>query len=228
MIREALAYWEKAGRRAIERSAHPEAIAHLTRGLDLLPLLEESPERDLQEFRLQLLLGVAVMAVEGYAAPRLSSIYGRARELCIKLGASEPLFQVTRGIWAWRFIRDELEHGAGLARELSELARDLDDPGYRMEAHFAVGCNAFYRGEFLTSRKECELGFKLYTPERGRFQCGYTGQDSGVTNQCYIALAVWYLGYPEQARHGSPGLSLWAGSWTILSVMSLRFIIRRS
>ena len=42
-VGEALAYWEKAGRRAIEHSAHPEAIAHVTRGLSLLPSLEESP-----------------------------------------------------------------------------------------------------------------------------------------------------------------------------------------
>ena len=198
-VGEALAYWEKAGRRAIEHSAHPEAIAHLTRGLSLLPSLEESPGRDLQEFHLQLLLGVAVMAVEGYAAPRLTSIHGRAHDLCIKLGANEPLFQVMWGIWAWSFIRDELEFGAGLAREIAALAATLGDPGYRMEAHFAVGCNAFYRGEFLTSRKECELGLTLYTPERGRFHCGYTGQDSGVTNQCYSACSLWYQGYPDQA-----------------------------
>jgi predicted ATPase len=200
LICEALAYWEKAGQRSNERSAHKEAIAHLVRGLELLSLLEESSNRDLQEFRLQLLLGVAVLSAEGYAAPRLKAIYGRARELCVKLGAREPLIQVTRGIWAWSFIRDELEYGAELAREMTELARALDDPGYRMEAHFAVGCNEFYRGEFVTSRMECEHGLKLYTPERGRFQCGYTGQDPGVTNQCYIALALWYLGYPDQAQ----------------------------
>ena len=103
------------------------------------------------------------------------------------------------GIWAWSFIRDELEFGAGLAREITDLAATLGDPGYRMEAHFAVGCNAFYRGEFLTSRKECELGLTLYTPERGRFHCGYTGQDSGVTNHCYSACSLWYQGYPDQA-----------------------------
>jgi predicted ATPase len=69
-----------------------------------------------------------------------------------------------------------------------------------MEAHWAVGCNAFYRGEFVTSRMECELGFKLYTPERGRFHCGYTGQNPGVTHQCYIAMSLWFLGYPAQAQ----------------------------
>jgi adenylate cyclase len=140
------------------------------------------------------------MALEGYAAPRLSSIYGRARDLCIKLGTKELLIQVMRGIWAWSFIRDDLEPGAELAREITELATLLGDPGYRMEAHWAVGCNAFYRGEFITSRTECELGFKLYTPERGRFHCGYTGQNPGVTHQCYVSLSLWFLGYPAQAR----------------------------
>ena len=43
---QAVPYWQRAGQRAIERSAHVEAVAHLTRGLDVLMTLPETQERD--------------------------------------------------------------------------------------------------------------------------------------------------------------------------------------
>src|SRR5713101_26402 len=42
---QAVSYWHKAGQRAIERSAHLEAITHLRQGLQLLQTLAETPER---------------------------------------------------------------------------------------------------------------------------------------------------------------------------------------
>src|SRR5712692_9832241 len=45
LIEQAVGYWYKAGQSAIQRSAHVEAIAHLRRGLALLPTLPETPQR---------------------------------------------------------------------------------------------------------------------------------------------------------------------------------------
>ncbi len=35
--------------------------------------------------------------------------------------------------------------------------------------------------------------------ERTRFWTAYTGHNAGVTHRCYLALALWHLGYPDQA-----------------------------
>ena len=32
-----------------------------------------------------------------------------------------------------------------------------------------------------------------------KFWATHTGQDSGATHRCYLALALWHLGYPDQA-----------------------------
>ena len=45
LTEQAVHYWHHAGQRAIERSAHMEAIAHLRQGLTLLQTLRETPER---------------------------------------------------------------------------------------------------------------------------------------------------------------------------------------
>src|SRR5216684_8475455 len=44
LVEQAVASWQRAGQRALERSANQEAIRHLTKGLELLSILPESPE----------------------------------------------------------------------------------------------------------------------------------------------------------------------------------------
>jgi class 3 adenylate cyclase/tetratricopeptide (TPR) repeat protein len=200
LTREALVWWEKAGYQALERSAVAEAIGHVTTGLRLVPEQEESPERDLQEVRLQLLLSVGLMATEGYGSSRLPAIHARVRELCVKRGAREQLFQVLWGVWAWSFIRDELQLGKELAQEMAQLADTLNEPGYRMEAHYVAACNSFYRGEFTETRERAEAGLALHTPELAHQHARYTGQNSGVTIRCYRAFSLWYLGHADQSR----------------------------
>src|SRR5262249_53321317 len=65
---QAIPYWQHAGQRAIQRSANLEAIGHLTRGLDILATLPDTPERAQQELELQTTLGPALFATQGYAA----------------------------------------------------------------------------------------------------------------------------------------------------------------
>ena len=54
---QAIPYWQRAGQRAIQRSAHVEAIGHLTKGLEVLAALPDTPERPQQELGLQTTLG---------------------------------------------------------------------------------------------------------------------------------------------------------------------------
>src|SRR5436190_21790323 len=68
LIEQALPYWQQAGERASQRSAYVEAVAHLTRGLELLKILADTPARVQQELALQLALGDALVTVKGYTA----------------------------------------------------------------------------------------------------------------------------------------------------------------
>ncbi len=79
---QAIAYWQRAGQRALQRSANQEAISHLTRGLEVLTTLPAGQERDQNERVLQIALAVPLTATKGYAAPEVEGAYSRARELC--------------------------------------------------------------------------------------------------------------------------------------------------
>jgi predicted ATPase len=79
---QAIPYWQQAGQRALERSANVEAIAHLTKGLELLRILPDTPERTQHELVLQTTLGPALLAAKGSGAPEMARAYARALVLC--------------------------------------------------------------------------------------------------------------------------------------------------
>src|SRR5262245_45062567 len=81
LIEQAIGYWQRAGQRAIDRSAHVEAIRHLTRGLAALDALPDDAERAQRELGLLSILGLALVATRGQAHLDVERAYVRAREL---------------------------------------------------------------------------------------------------------------------------------------------------
>ena len=77
-VTRAVEYLQRAGRRAIERSANAEAIAHLTRALELLRSSDDAQLKRAQ-FRLEALLSHAMIARYGYAAQKTRNVPGSTR-----------------------------------------------------------------------------------------------------------------------------------------------------
>src|SRR3989442_8578350 len=77
----AVPYWQRAGQQALQRSANLEAVRHLTKGLELLATLPETPARAQQELDLQLALGPTLIATKGSGSLEVEQTYARARVL---------------------------------------------------------------------------------------------------------------------------------------------------
>jgi serine/threonine protein kinase/predicted ATPase len=200
LAEKAIGYWLQAGLRSKERSADVEAIGHLTKGLALLRTLDETPERDRRELQFLTTLGPAYIAVRGYAAPEVGPTLLRARELCERIGDPRQLFGIMLGMWEWRLVRGDLRIAVDLAADGMALAERLDDPGMWMEALFMPGATMFYRGQFADARARCEKALAAYDDrERTKFWTASTGHNAGVTHRNYLSLALWHLGYPDQA-----------------------------
>lgn len=199
-IDKALSYWIKAGLRSRDRFANIEAINHFNTGLELLAHLDPSPERDARELELLRPLGTAYIASRGYAAPQVGPIFKRARELCERVGDNEQLFEIMWGDFAFHIVRGDIRLCTQLADEALEFARGLDDPGILMVAMFLCGLTRLYRGDFAEAREFCEEAIARYDDrERTRNWAARIGEDVGVTHRCYLALALWHLGFPDQA-----------------------------
>jgi class 3 adenylate cyclase/predicted ATPase len=196
---QAIPHWQQAGQRAIARSANVEAISHLTKGLELLKTLPDTPERTQQELTLQIALGVPLMATAGYAAPGVENAYARARQLCQQLGESPQLFPALRGLWVFYLLRAELQTTYELGEQLLTLAQRVQEPALLVEAHYALGAALFFRGEPARARTHLEQCMTLYDPQRHGSHAFLYGQDPGVFAHIVAALALWVLGYGDQA-----------------------------
>jgi predicted ATPase len=117
----AIPYWRRAGELAAGRSANPEAIAHLSKGLDLVGALPNAPERREEELALLLALGAPLIATKGLAL-EVGETYTRASALCEQLGRATELFPVLRGLWHWHLVRGQLQRAQELSERLVALA----------------------------------------------------------------------------------------------------------
>jgi predicted ATPase len=198
LIAQAIPYWRRAGRQAIERSANEEAISHLTTGLDLLRLLPDTPERSQQELELQITLGPAEIALKGWAAPEVEKTYTRAQELCQHLGETSELFSVLFGLQACYVHQAKLQTARELAEQGFALAQKLQDPALVLESHHMLVYNLVYLGE-LTLAREYSEGITLYDPPSHPLGSYCVGDDPVVCCLSHRAFALWTLGYPDQA-----------------------------
>jgi TOMM system kinase/cyclase fusion protein len=203
LIAQALPYWQQAGQRAVKRSAGVEAISHLTKGLRLLQILPDTPERPQYELDLQMMIALAWMTTKSYAAPEVGQAYNRALELCRQIGETPQLFPVLSGLVRFYYTRAELQTARELGEQCLRLAQGAQDPTLLMEAHRLLGATLLDLGEFGSARPHLEQGIALYDPQQHRSLASFYGTDPGVVCHCYISNLLWCCGYPDQALQRS-------------------------
>lgn len=196
----AVDYLYRAGQQAVERSAYAETVSHLTTALDLLTTLPETRERNRQELAVQTTLGMALGAPRGQAAPEVERLYSRARALCEQVGEPPQLFRVLWGLWRVSNQRGDYRTMRTLGEQLFDLAQRLQDVDLLLEAHHAVWASCVFGGELAAAQPHLEQGLRLYAPQRHRTHAAlYSGHDPGMCCHVHAALALWLLGYPDQA-----------------------------
>jgi class 3 adenylate cyclase/tetratricopeptide (TPR) repeat protein len=124
----------QAGLRAVRAGARVEAGQHFDAGLKLLEELPEGQARMALELPLRLHLGETLAATRGYAAPEVSELQERARELCRLLGNTGDLFWVLDGLCVYRTVLSQQAVARELADDMNELADRLGRPEYQVEA----------------------------------------------------------------------------------------------
>ena len=108
------------------------------------------------------------------------------------------------GLWNFYLVRAEFQTAHKLARQLFSLAQRGQDPALLLEAHFALGWTLCLAGEFAAARGHLEQGITIYDSQQHRVLAVlYGGEDPGVGCQSFAALALWFLGYPDQALQRS-------------------------
>ena len=206
----AVDYWVRAGQRAVERSANVEAIAHLTKGLNILLVEPAGRDRVERELVLRTTLGPALMSTKGLGSPEVGHNYQRALEVCRQLGQRPELFAVVRGLWEFHELRGELKTALGLGEELFRLAEAANDPALQLVTHDVLGDTLYWCGDFTRALEHLEQGIALYRIDEHRgLAHQHAGYDPCVACCIFSAYVLWYLGYPDRAvRRIEQGVAL--------------------
>ena len=200
LVERAIAYYARAGQRAVARSAMTEAIAQLTKGLELLTSLPDPASRQRQELELQIALGRAMVTTQGYAAPAVGAAYARARALCEQLDRPPEIVPVLYGQWVHYLLKGPLRLAREIAAELLQRGEDGADVPITMMGHRLSGSTCFYLGEFLAARTHMEQALARFDPAHRAFYLSFSFQDAWVTLLAYLSCNLFCLGYLDQAR----------------------------
>ncbi|TIS62351.1 adenylate/guanylate cyclase domain-containing protein, partial [Mesorhizobium sp.] len=197
LAEKAVEYHEKAGRRALARSAVAEALVHFRSALDQLQSLPRSEERLRRELAIRLALGSGSVAAYGFAAPATGEAYRRALDLCEELGEQGEIFPVVYGLCLYQLYRAALADMMSGAERLLALAEAGNDRNRLFFAHRAVGVSAFPAGDFPRARFHLEQALELYDPEAHRTPAFVYAFDPRVVCLDHLARTLLPLGFLE-------------------------------
>jgi predicted ATPase len=185
------------------RYAESEAIAYLTRALELIELSPQESQRDRMELELLAALGRSLSATQGYAAPEVGRVYARARMLCESSERSdrEHYFPVLWGSWVYHQVRADLNVAREMASRLFQISHDLDDSVTAAGAHFAMGCTLFHLGELNHAREHFVEAMPPVVLDRSSQQPLHLtfGPEIGVFCLSYLAHISWLLDESDQS-----------------------------
>ena len=206
LIEKAASFWGEAGQRSLARSALVEAVGQLSRALGQIATLPATPVLRREQIKLQVALITPLIHVKGHAAPETKAAAERARLLIEEAEArGEPpedpllLFSVLYSFWVARFVAFNGKVMRELAAHFLTLAEKQEAAVPLMVGHRNMGVSLLHTGDIEEARVHIDRAIALYDPAKHRQLATRFGQDVRVALLFYRSLALWPLGYPEEA-----------------------------
>jgi len=130
---------------------------------------------------LQVMLGEAMIAGRGYAAPETKQALLRAKALMDPSTEPSQKFAVRYGIWARYYVAGEVAMQREAAAEFAVEAEQSGERGSLCLALRTLGTTYVTMGEFAAGQQHLERARGRYDPEnQSQFRFQY-GQDIGAT-----------------------------------------------
>ncbi len=208
LLEKAIEYWRLAGANALSRPAYREATGHLTNALNLLRHLGDDRYWCETELELQISLGQALIASQGYAAPKTTQAFSRALKLAESLGETPELYPALYGVWAARYIRGE--PARDIALRFMKLAENEPDTGPRLVALRTLALERFHEGHFEETLSLVDQILDGYdTTAHADLALRY-GHDARAAALSYRAWVLCQLGFFDQAQCASVAALNWS------------------
>ena len=202
LTKEAIAWWQKAGKRAALRAAPAECVANYEKALTILASTPASFDRDKTALALHVALAFVLMTAKGWTAPQTIKAIERAAELGRSLSETQ---QVTRDLyWSLRApgtvycMTGDYRKAKDIVPQCLRVAERGDDIDARIDSHNLAAMTAFGMAEYGVARAHAEQGLSLYGPAPRKHPL-LSGQDTKIRLSWWHAWTLWWQGHPDQA-----------------------------
>jgi predicted ATPase len=197
---KAIGYSLKAGQQMMARSAMPEAVSQLQRGLALVTSLSVNSRQQQLELDLQASTAQALLVTKGCAASAVAEAYRRARSLAEQLNRRDYLPLLLHGLWAFHLVCDELKLSATIAEQMEILGQEGGNTTASLIAKEELGISCFWQGDFDTARALFERCHGLNEPAHRAASNAWSVQDQHNQTLIYLATATAFLGHVAEGR----------------------------
>ena len=203
--RRAVEYWLRAGRRAGERSAHVEAVAHLEKGLQEIEQLPDSRATEHDEYALRIALGASLLTLKGWSSSQVEKNYQRAVKLSAPGSNKHEMLVALRGLTNVFFLKGEIRKARKLADRELAIAQEQDDRTMLLGGYRSVGMCSFFAGRLAAARDNLQRAIAIYDPELHRTHRFVHGTDPAVIGRSVLSWAHCLLGDFRAARRELSG-----------------------
>ena len=93
-------------------------------------------------------------------------------------------------------VKSDFPKAVTLSKKLFGLAQTTNDHSFLSDAYRAIGETFLWTGEFSQANECFEKGIDLTGTSQ---QHPYVAESPDVSCRFFSAIALWFLGYPEQA-----------------------------
>jgi TOMM system kinase/cyclase fusion protein len=206
----AIAYAQRAGMRALQRSANAEAVGHVREALGWLDGIRDARTRAEAELALNGVITPALMASRGYAAQEVETVARRSLEIIDSIGESPHTFSTLWNLCMYHHVRAEHEQAFARMRQCLSMAEQAMDIARQVAILPLLGESLMLQGKLEEARFRLEAALALYDPALCSEQVFTLGQDARVYAHSVLGLTLCALGYPDQAREHGRRAVAWA------------------
>ena len=198
---QAIPIWLRAGQQASQKNAMAEAIAHLEKGIALLPHVKNEEDRNNLELDFRLTLGGSFVVAHGFPHPKVKETFNRARDIAQTIDVNPKLALILFNLLSYYFNTEDYKAVKEVSDHMLKLAEDPEN-GYWFElfASQLGGGGVVTKGEFEAANQSYQRVLEIFDPSLPfPWELAPSGYiEIGAKAWQMICLQV--LGYMDQAK----------------------------
>jgi class 3 adenylate cyclase/predicted ATPase len=198
-VRKAVEYLWHSAQQAAHRSAYSEAVASVTRALEILQKLPDDSQRARDELRLQIILMECWVALAHPASPKARQAMERGLQLSEQLGDSGEIFAMLTALCVSYEVGVQFHEALDFAERVLAIAEAEGNAAKMASARALMASELIFQGEFEAAREHLD---KALTIPDSDWRSGGPSRTFSLPRSHalnFLALGLWFLGYPDQA-----------------------------